>query len=249
MRITITIPLEVLQTVADATDVTDGSRALFQFKQQRLEIHLTSNAKICSMDLILPIDRTLDLNTPLSIGVDVAPFTKFTRIFADMGIETTIRSSEGKISFSQNNISLRFQLNDIGKIPQAGSHHNCDRSEKIVLSGSRLNKVIKLAGQLSERISFTVHPNESSFCVQASGDTDYVEMWTNHSSITTSNGTESEPIKTDLIAKYIKPLQATIPNSAEVMYKVTYDSSLRVTYTLPQTNAMVSYCIPRILKR
>lgn len=249
MSFTTTIPPVVFQAVADAANITDDSLALFQFSPQHLDIHLTSNAMNYSMDLMLPLNATLKLDSPVCIGVDVSRFAKFRQVFmTDMDIQTTVSSSKHNIRFAQNNLSFRSDLIDSGNIPRATIYKNLTKPEKLVLSGSMLNAVVELAGQISERIMFTMYTDQTPFYVHAIGDTDHVELRCNHASITSLQNTSSEQVNTVVMTKYIQPLQDTIPDTADVLYEIEDDSPLRISYGLPQTDAIVSYCIRRILK-
>lgn len=249
MSVMVPIPVGVVQTVVDAAAITSGSRALFQCDENQLYIHLTSNARICSMDLVHTFDRRIDIDTSFRVGVYLSALSTLSKISSTPGVATTtINRSDGTISLSKDNLQLYSQLIAAGEIPSSTIERSTSLSGKVATSGSLLNAVITLADQLSERVSMILHPEQPALIIKARGDTDSVELYCDRTSLRAFHRTPSDSITTDLIAKYIVPLQAAIPDTATVIYEFGSDTALRVSYTLPHTETEVVFSVPPILK-
>jgi len=249
MNVTVPIPVGVVQTVVDAAAITSGSRVLFQCDENQLTIHLTSNARICSMYLVHTYDREINIDTSLRVGVHVSALSTFSKICSTPGVvTTTFNRSDAKVHFTKDNLKLHSRLIDPGEIPLRTIERSTILSGQIATSGSLLNAVITLADQLSERVSLILHPEQPALIIKARGDSDRVEFHCDDNSVRDFTRLPPDSVTTELIAKYIVPLQATIPDTATVVYEFDSGTALRVSYTLPHTETEVMFSVPPILK-
>lgn len=250
MSISISIPVAVVQTIESAVDIMSGDLAIFTLKHDEISIHLTDNSRICWLNLTYYLRRERDIDTPFSLGLDFSDLKNISNLTSTLGrsIKIDINRSKGRARTSISGVTFYSPLKDSRNIPQTEFAGEYDRFGEIITDGANLDLGIKAAGMVSEAVNFHISQTPGIFTISTSGDLDSMKYVANQSMLDTLNAPTEGVIEVTLTKDYIQPLQASIPDSSTVTYRIGEGCPARISYDLPSVQAEVVYYIRRRVK-